>query len=326
VPAALHGTTLSISARIGSFPQCSTVLLDPKFVNSIYAGFDSAQGGSIPPVYTAPLYTTNDGASWHTVPIPKGMTIEAFGGFTVIGDHVLALFNDDVDENRQFPSGTRNGYSVAEVTSNGGATWSATTQGCPDAGPCMSFGANGVNYCNMSGSYQSLLLGPSGATQSSGIRWTNSSWVTSVNSCFSQQLVATSRHDLLLLDPSSQYSLLRSTTSGRTWSYVALPVVPNMNYAPDSAPLGNSFALASNGSLFAVMQVPATPREDLYRLYPSATSWCRVPGAIPALTRNATISPLRVDGNFLLWSQINYSNNGKETLSMRDVAIAKLIC
>jgi len=107
---------------------------------------------------------------------------------------------------------------------------------------------------------------------------------------------------------------------------VALPVVPNMNYAPDSAPLGNSFALASNGSLFAVMQVPATPREDLYRLYPSATSWCRVPGAIPALTRNATISPLRVDGNFLLWSQINYSNNGKETLSMRDVAIAKLIC
>jgi hypothetical protein len=190
----------------------------------------------------------------------------------------------------------------------------------------MSFGANGVNYCNMSGSYQSLLLGPSGATAASGIRWTNSSWVTTVNSCFSQQLVATSSHDLLLLDPSSQYSLLRSTTSGRTWSNIALPLVPNMNYAPDGAPLGNSFALATDGSLFAVMQVPATPREGLYRLYPSATSWCEVKGAIPALTSNITISPLRVDGPNLLWSQINYANNGKETLNMHDVAIASLSC
>jgi hypothetical protein len=326
VRAALLGTSLRIYANISSFPQCSTVLLDPKFSNSIYAGFNAAQGDSIPPAYVAPLYSTNDGASWHTVPIPKGMTIEAFGGFTTIGDHVLALFDDDINESRQFPSGTRDGYSVAEVTSDGGATWTSSTQGCPSAGPCMSFGANGVNYCNMSGSYQSLLLGPSGATAVTGIRWTNSSWVTTVNSCFSQQLVATSRHGLLLLDPSSQYSLLRSTTSGRTWSNVALPLVPNMNYVPDGAPLGNSFALAANGSLFGVMQIPATSHEFLYRLYPSATSWCRVPGALPAHTSNITISPLRVDGPNLLWSQINFSNNGKETLSMHDVAIASLSC
>jgi len=327
VPAALGGTSLTIfSGGNKTSPSCSDVLLDPKYSDSIYAGFSTAQNDSAPPIYIAPLYSTNDGASWHTVPIPKGMTIEAFGGFTTIGDHVLALFDDDVNENRQFPSGTRDGYSVAEVTSNGGVTWTTSTQGCPSAGPCMSFGANGVNYCNMSDSYQSLLLGPPGATTASGVRWTKSSWVTTVNSCFSQQLVATSDHDLLLLDPSSQYSLLRSTTSGRTWSNVALPLVPNMNYAPDSAPQGNSYALAGDGSLFAVMQVPATPREDLYRLYPSATSWCRVPGAIPALTSNITISPLRVDGPNLLWSQIDYSNNGKEKFSMHDVAIVKLIC
>lgn len=326
VPAALRGTSLRISARIGSFPQCSSVLLDPTLANSIYAGFDAAEGDSIPPVYIAPLYSTNDGASWHTVPLPKRTIIESFGGFATIGNRVLALFDDDTNENGQFPSGTRDGYSVAEVTSNGGATWTSTTQGCPSAGPCVSFGADQWDNCNMSGSYQSLLLGPAGATASSGIRWTSSSWITTVNSCSSQQLVATSSHDLLLFDPSSQYSLLRSTTSGRTWSNVELPLVPNMNYAPDSAPQGNSFALASDGSLFAVMQVPATPRESLYRLYPAATSWCRVPGAIPALTSNTTISPLRVDGPNLLWSQINYANNGQETLSMHEVAIAKLSC
>lgn len=326
VRAALRGSSLRISASIGSSPQCATVLLDPKFTNSIYAGFNSSQGGSIPPVYIAPLYSTNDGASWHTVPIPKRMTIEAFGGFTTIGDHVLALFNDDLNENGQFPSGTQDGYSVAEVTSDGGATWTTSTQGCPSAGPCVSFGANQWNNCNMSGSYQSLLLGPTGTAAPTGILWTNSTWVTTVNSCSSQQLVATSNHDVLLLDPSSQYSLLRSTTSGRTWSNVTLPLVPNMNYAPDSAPQGNSFALAADGSLFAVMQVPATPREDLYRLYPSATSWCRVPGAIPALNSNTTISPLRVSGPNLLWSQVSFANNGTETASIHDVAIAKLLC
>jgi hypothetical protein len=326
VRAALLGTSLRISPRIGSFPQCSTVLLDPKYANSVYAGFEAAEGGSIPPVYPAPLFSTNDGASWHTVPIPTGMTIEAFGGFTTIGDHVLALFDNDVNESRQFPSGTRDGYSVAEMTSNGGATWTSSTQGCPSAGPCMSFGAEGENYCNMSGSYQSLLLGPSGATAASGIRWTNSSWVTTVNSCFSQQLVATSPHDLLLFDPSSQYSLLRSTTSGRTWSNVELPLVPNMNYAPDGAPIGNSFALAPDGSLFAVMQTPATPREGLYRLYPSATSWCKVPGALPATTSNISISPLRVDGPDLLWSQLNYQDEANETFNLHDEAIASLTC
>jgi hypothetical protein len=107
---------------------------------------------------------------------------------------------------------------------------------------------------------------------------------------------------------------------------VALPVIPKTNYAPDSAPQGNSYALAADGSLFSVMQVPATSRDNLYRLYPSATSWCQVPGTFPVLTPNSMISPLRVDGPDLLWMQINYHNNGEETSSMHDVAIAKLSC
>jgi hypothetical protein len=327
VASALKGTDLTTFAGGKKIsPACSDVQLDPKYHDTIYAGFGTEQGGSAPPIFYAPLYSTNDGATWRTVPTPTGMTLEAFGGFQVIGDRVLALFNDDINENGQFPSGTKDGYSLAEVTDDGGATWTSSTQGCPSAGPCMSFGADQWDNCNMTGSYQSLLLGPSGATQPSGIRWANSSWVTTVNSCFSQQLVATSSHDLLLLDPSSQYSLLRSTNAGRSWSNIALPLVPNMNYAPDGAPQENSFALAADGSLFAVMQVPATSRVGLYRLYPSATSWCEIPKVIPSPSGNTTISPLRVDGPDLLWNQINYLKNGNETANMHDVAITKLLC
>lgn len=327
VPSALTGTGLTIFAGGKKIePECSDVQLDPKYPDTIYAGFGTEQGGSAPPIYIAPLYSTNDGATWRTVPAPKGMTLQAFGGFDVIGDRVLALFNDDMNENGQFPTGTHDGYSLAEVTDNGGATWTSSTQGCPSAGPCVSFGADQWDNCNMSGSYQSLLLGPLGATQSSGIPWANSSWITTVNSCFSQQLVATSSRDLLLFDPSSQYSLLQSTTSGRSWTNIALPPVPNVTYPPDGAPQENSFALATNGSLFAVMQVPSTTHADLFRLYPSATSWCQAPNVFPSSASTTTISPLRVDGPDLLWNQISYLSNGDETATLHDVAMTRLHC
>jgi hypothetical protein len=279
------------------------VQLDPTYPNTVYAGFEGEEGNSIPPVYLAPMYTTNHGTSWHVIPIPAGETIEDFGGFTVEGASVEALFMGQEDYSNS-PEGTVHGQVVAEVTSNGGQTWSPTTLGCPSDGPCMSFGPYIWGNCNMSNDTQGVLLGSPGATASSGVTWTDSSWVTSVNSCFSQQLVVSSSRDLFLLDPASEYPLLRSTDGGETWSNWSLPPIAAVNYGPDSPPITNSLVLAPDGSLFASISTNATPTQELYRLYPGATSWCEVPDALRAVTAG-NMGPLHVDATDLLWTQLS---------------------
>jgi hypothetical protein len=142
--------------------------------------------------------------------------------------------------------------------------------------------------------------------------------VTSVNSCFTPQLVASTSRDLLLIDPSSEYPLLRSTNSGVTWTNWELPSIPAENYGPDSVPRTNSMVFAPDGSLFASVTTPAGDRQQLYRLYPAATSWCQVPN-VYGTTAPDLIQPLRVDATDLLWSQSSSS-------SMHIVPFAKLTC
>ena len=80
--------------------------LDPNFPNSVYAGFSAGEGASIPPLYLAPVYTTNAGATWHTVPLPNRFSLEDFGGFATGGNGVAALFSRDNFSNGDFPQGT----------------------------------------------------------------------------------------------------------------------------------------------------------------------------------------------------------------------------
>jgi hypothetical protein len=246
------------------------------------------------------MYTMNLGASWHTVPIPAGETIEDFSGFTVDANRVEALFVSE--QNYGSPVGTDHGLVTTEVTSNGGLTWSPSTLGCPANGPCMTFGPYDWGYCNMSNDTQGLLLGTPGSVATSDIRWTSSTWVSSVNSCFSQQLVVSSSHDLFLLDPSSEYPLLRSTNGGETWTNWSLPSIPGANYGPDSDPQTNSFALVPGGSLFASITTLNEEHQELFRLYPGAHAWCQVPGAFGSAAPD-TMEPLHVDATDLLWSQ-----------------------
>jgi hypothetical protein len=325
--AALLGTNLKIFSAPSSNPQCATVLLDPRYRDSVYAGFNTAQDGNAPPVYMAALYTTNAGDSWRTVPTPAGTSLEDFGGFTTDGDRVVALFaGPNSYESQRFPSGTNHGLVPVEITTNGGASWTPSTLGCPSSEPCATLGPYQWGNCNMNESSQPLLLGPSDTTTDSGVRWTSSSWVTTVNSCVSPQLAVTSPHGLMLLDPSSQYPLLQSTTSGKTWSYVALPQIPGVNYSPDSAPISNSLTLAPDGSLFAVVTTPSGMRQELFRLKSSATSWCQVPGVFGSTAATGTVSPLRADGPDLIWSQTIYPNSGSPTSSMHDVPLSSLSC
>ena len=330
--AALAGTVLKIFSSPSADPQCATVLLDQRYPATVYAGFNTASGLGAPPVYIAGLYTTDSGAVWRTVPTPPGTSLEDFAGFRTEGRSVLALFaglNSYFSNRRRAPPGTSNGLVRAEVTANGGASWAPTMLGCPSTGPCATFGPYQWGNCAMNGSMQPLLLGPSNVTALSGVKWTTSSWVTTVNSCFSQQLAVTSNQDLLLLDPSSQYSLLRSTNSGTTWSYYALPLIPGMNYGPDNAPMDNSLVLAPDGSIFASVTTPSGQRQELFRLGAAATSWCQVPRIFASprsSTSSSTVGSLRVNRSDLIWSESNYPNNATSSSSMHDVPLSRLHC
>ncbi|MHB2029827.1 MAG: hypothetical protein ACYCPT_13595, partial [Acidimicrobiales bacterium] len=328
VPTALKGSTLHIFSRPPDHPQCATVQLDPRNTTSVYAGFSTAQGNSIPPVYLAPLYTMNAGSTWHTVPTPPGTSLEDFSGFTTQGNQVDALFRQtNSSDNRHVPWGTNAGRASVEVTTNGGVSWTATTLGCPPSGPCVSFGPYYWGGCNMSNATQPLLLGPPGVTATSGVTWTTSPLVSSVDSCFPQQLVVGSSRELFLLDPSSQYPLQQSTNAGRTWTNVALPAISAANYGPDSVPTSNSLLLAPDGSLFAAITTPSGLAQDLFRLAPSARSWCQVPHAFgTTIATSGTVGPLQVNGANLVWSQTIYSSSGTSVSSMHVVPLSRLRC
>jgi hypothetical protein len=328
VRAALKGSILQIVASPPTIPQCSAAQLDPRYPHTVYAGFSTGQGNSIPPVYLAPLYTTNDGAAWHTVPVPHGMTIEDFGGFTTDGDRVSALFSSaESYNNRVDPIETENGLAITETTTDGGSTWIQSSLGCPAVGPCMAFGPFQWGGCNMSMDDQSVLLGPPGASRPAGVKWTDSDWVTTVNSCFAQQLVASSADDLFFLDSSSQYPLLRSTDGGLTWAYVALPVNKAANYSPDSLPTSNSIVLAPGGVIFNSVTSPSGLAQLLFRLSPSATSWCEVPHVFGAtLASSGAVGQLRVSRDDLIWSQTFTSNSGHTTSSMHVRSVSGLTC
>jgi hypothetical protein len=328
VRAALKGSPLRIFFRDPAVPACTTVQLDPRFPASVYAGFDTAQGQDIPPVYLAPLFTTNGGATWHRVPVPPGSSIEDFGGFATEGDQVSALFagvNNYSGENS--PIGTAGSHVSVEVTSDGGANWKSTTLGCPTDGPCTTFGPYFWGYCNMSNQNQPLLVGPPNAASPTGVKWSSSSWIVTVNSCFPQQLAVSSSHELFLLDPSSQYPFLQSTDSGRSWSYRNLPRIAAANYGGDSIPISNSLVLAPNGSLFAAITSESGLTEELFLLKPLASSWCEIPHAFgTTIAASGEVGPLRVNGQDLIWGQTPNSNAGGTAMKTHVEPLADLSC
>jgi hypothetical protein len=322
VSEALKGTDLALFADPLTHPPCSSVLIDPYNPHTIFASFGAAQDNEAPPVYLAPLYTTDNGALWQRVPAPPGTTLEDFGGFTSNGADVEALFASQASfGNDGFPKSP----IEVESTSNGGLSWTASTLGCPSLGPCAVFGPDQWGNCAMNGSFEPLMVGPSSTKPSAGVRWSKSLWVTSVNSCFSQQLAVTSSRGLILLDPSSQYPMLRSNDSGTSWFYVALPAIPWSN-PTNGLQLGDSLLFAPDGSLFASLTTPSGQRQELFRLMPGATSWCQVPHVFPANENVGTVSALQVSQTDLLWSETSYVAHPNLAPSVHEVALSTLRC
>jgi hypothetical protein len=254
------------------------------------------------------------------------MSVDDFGGFIKSGFDVEALFFDVNDNNSQFPPGTSHGLVSAEVTSNGGASWAATTLGCAIIGPCTTFGPYQAGHCAMNPSPQSLLQGPAGAIATSGVTWTTTFWSATVDSCWSPQLVVTSLHDLMLLDPLSQYPLMQSTNSGQTWTSIALPQITATNFGPGSIQLGNSLLIATDGSLFSVVSAASGQRQGLFRLNPGATEWCQVPKVIGGNPSTNIVGSMRTSGADLMWTQTTYPNRENPTLSLHVVPLSSLRC
>ncbi len=325
VTRALAGTDLTIVASRPANPPCVSVLLDPSHRDTVYAGFVAQPGPYAPPLATAGLYTTNGGATWHAVRPPAGSSFADFGGFRAEGRDVVALFSDaSTAASTRSSEGTGSAPVPVEVTSNGGATWSPATLGCPRSGPCVTFGPYQWGNCAMNGAPQSLLRGP-GPTVRLTVRWTSPSWVSSVNSCSNQELVVTSPHDLLLVDAGSQYLLRRSTNDGRTWSYVAVPLIPGTSAGPAGASPGRPLLLAPDGALLTFVSSPSGQFQELWRLNPGATSWCLVPRAVAATASASEVSALAANATTLLWEQTSYG--GATPPSTRHVvALSRLRC
>lgn len=302
---------------------CSTVMLDPRHPSTVYAGFHVAPDGVAPPLQLAGVYTTDLGASWHMVPAPKGSTYHDFGGFRADGGGVAGLFTAS---NPYAQDTTRPTSMSDEMTTNGAATWSASTLRCPRVGPCLTFGPYTWGNCAMNGSPQALLVGAPSSGAGASVRWKGTSWVSSVNNCWSQQLVATSSHEAFLLDPSSQYSLLETKDSGRTWTYVSLPRIEGQSIGALGSSNFNSVVLAPNGSLFAAVANQSGSKQQLYLLMPTATRWCLVPKVFATGTSNYWAGPLRVNSKSLMWLQFVNQGTARSAPPERSVALSSLKC
>lgn len=327
VAATFRGSGLTMLPGATSTPRCASIVADPRYHSSIFVGFDAAVARSIPPVYLAGLYTTNAGASWRWVPTPSGLTRQDFSDFTTVGSQVAAIFFDTNQgaggSNGHWPLGSNRGLIEAELTTNGGVSWRQTTLSCPRRGPCVTFGPSLLGNCAMNGSSQSLMTGAPGSTTGASDVWHNSPWVSTVNNCFSQQLIATSAHGLLLLDPSSQYQVLQSSNSGRSWVNRSIPTVPGQT---NPLPWGDVLLFTPSGDLLAMVPTPSLTRSRLFLLAPGATSWCQVPHVFDTVKGAWTVDSLRVDTHDLLWIQTLVTNSATAPSQLHRFVLSKITC
>jgi hypothetical protein len=297
-------------------------MLDPHASSTVYAGFSYALNGEAPPENLVGLYTLNSGATWNLVPAPPGLNVEDFAGFTTDTRGVAALFATPYVDN-----GINAGVTLRdEVTADGGRTWSPSTLSCPATGPCVNFGPTELGNCAMNGTGQPFLEG-SPSTSTTPVRWSSTSWVTLVNTCFSQQLVTSSARDELLLDPSSPYPLLRSVDGGTTWSNIDLPAISGSTLGSDDPSDVNSLLLVPDGTLFASLSNTAGTKQRLYRLDPGGASWCVVPEVFGTSNAMGTPGPLRSSGNNVAWIETVYNGNAaKQPMSLHLRSVSSLHC
>ena len=297
----------------GSPPSCDAVASEgagavPKLV---VAAFTVAPEKYAPPIAEVALMTKNGGATWGAVPVPKGASMDGFGGFRYQGTLLELLYQRDFSPN--LPPSTI-ATPLVEGTNNGGGTWRAHNLSCPTAGPCVSFGPfTDGNCAGAIGSDQPLIYSPN-----HGKTWLQPSWPRNLRTCSATQLATISPGRDLLVESDSQYLLRVSSKGGRTWTDVSMPLPPGTNPGFPFGVGGPSLTLLPDGALLVTGQRSNTQSWEL--LKPRATKWCRVVGLAKGIQRSASFGPIGVIGNMLWWfPAINNPSSSVRQLKISDI-------
>ncbi|MCY0879745.1 MAG: hypothetical protein OWU84_12515 [Firmicutes bacterium] len=272
-------------------PRVSSLTFVKGYPQSIFVAVSAAnaQYGSIPPVYNTPYYSTNLGQSWKTVPVPHGYTPGDFGGFVTEGSALAAYF-------------TQGTHWVSETTQDGGRTWAVQRTPLPPVSePPLQWGpmANAAFGQMGPGNAQTVLRMLSPGHWAVSASFTNLTGTTT--------LAALTARKALLIEPDGAYPLQVTQNSGKTWTDVALPVIPGA--------LGEQvLGMLSNGTLLAQVSMKDSSAPFWYILRPGARGWANVPASvIPPQTFGVTI-----DGSDVWWIKDAGSASVPPTLAMVD--------
>ncbi len=269
-------------------PSVTSVTLDPYDPNSLFVTVSSVQKkyDQAPPTYNMPVYTTNDGSSWHMVPVPAGMSIADFGGFTRTPSGILADFGSKT-------------ATVAEVTANGGMAWSSETLSAAEPAATVLLGpVPNQNYGQMGGNMEESVL-----YRTAKNSWSSTSSVGVLGG--SSFLGLYPHHTALLISAFSSYPVEYSTNRGKSWQYLALPTPSGVGN--DGQPYQQLILLA-DGSLLASVNGITTQSWSL--LAPGATRW----QAVPVFVLPPSTYGVQSIGSHIWWDSSTPSGSSTPTL------------
>ena len=299
----------------GSPARCDAVASEGVGVDQkvLVAAFTVAPQMYAPPIAEVALMTKNNGATWAAAPVPKGASLDGFGGFRYQGARLELLYKRDYSPDM---SSSTLATPLVEATSNGGVSWRVQNLSCPIAGPCISLGPfTSGNCAGAIGSSQPLIY-----STDNGKTWLESSWPRTLRTCSETQLATLSNGRDLLVEAESQYLLRISSNSGRTWTDIGIPQLPGTQPGVPYGVGGPNVTLLPNGALLATGQSANNYGWEL--LKPRATKWCRVVGLPSGTQRSTSFSSINVIGAGLWWFPA--SNNPAS--SVRHLKISDLHC
>ena len=276
-------------------------------VAGVVAAFSAAPTVGGPPFYDVPLATYDGGRTWSAVPVPRGSSLDGFGGFRYREGALQAVFAAlSRGGTTAYPAF---GQGVLSEVSAGAGNWSQQPLGCPAAGPCTELGPYLPGNCAMNGVQQALLRSTDG-----GRRFTELELPDPLQACADGGVYATSAHDELLLDTISPYPVLRSSDGGASWHDIGVPRAAGQRQF--AGPGGLS--LLSDGSLLR----SGTGGWQLLRH--GAGAWCAVRSPSPALTRQPQLSAVTQIGGELWW--LSGTDTAVPQRKLERVALSSLNC